>query len=159
MHVPAPRATPQLVLLAALISLAATAGACVDVRAFAGSWSGEIVAEPAIRQGFTEDTRVAPLVLSNLSNNSVTATLTTSDGRFDNAPVAPIVKAGADVLASMTFDGDPLRNYVLFATLSSEPTTSPATVILSLFADDHVELRAFRGNDLYGVFYLRRRDE
>ncbi len=32
-------------------------------------------------------------------------------------------------------------------------------MVISLFSDDHVELRVIRGNDLFGVFSLQRIEE
>ena len=132
------------------------ASACVDLREFSGTWHGGIIEEDSVRQGFARDVRAAPLELTNVSLSSLTGTLTTSDGKFSESPLVRITRAASDTLASLTFDGDPLRSYLLFSRLSSEPTGAPALVVLSLFADDDIELRVIRGNDLYGVFHLRR---
>ncbi len=136
--------------------LAALAAGCVDVRSFAGDWQGGVVSEPAVRQGFAPETKVERLTLSDVDLQGVTATLTTSDGRFVESRMARVMKAANDAIASLTFDGAPLRTYLLFAPLASEPAGAPASVLLSLFADDHIELRILRGNDLFGVFNLGR---
>ncbi|MBW2731066.1 MAG: hypothetical protein JRH20_01665 [Deltaproteobacteria bacterium] len=130
---------------------------CVDLRSYVGSWEGEVVAEEAVRQGFATETRVAPLTLDSIHTGDISATLTTSDGRFVQRRLTTITKAGADVLAGLTFDSDPLRTYLLFGQLDSDLEGAPAMVMLSLFHDDRVQLRIFRGNDLYGVFHLIRR--
>ena len=67
------------------------------------------------------------------------------------------MKSG-DSLSSMTFDGNPLRSYMLFADLASESSSDPAWLVLSLFADDRIELRIMRRNNLYGVFQLQRQE-
>jgi hypothetical protein len=141
-----------------LILLCALLPACVDVRGFAGAWSGAIIADEPVLQGFAPATRVDQLVLSNLDLRGVTAVLTTTDGRFQQTRLTPVTKFASDPLATLTFDGSPLRSYMLFASsqLSTDPPGSPVLLLISLFSDDHVELRAIRGNDLFGVFQLYR---
>lgn len=141
-----------------LILLPMLLGGCVDLQTYVGTWEGEVVAEEAVRQGFKEDARIAPLELSSIHMGSVSATLSTSDGRFAKRRLTTITKAAADALAGLTFDSDPLRTYLLFGQLDSEPEAAPAQVMLSLFHDDRIQLRIFRGNDLYGVFHLERRE-
>lgn len=144
-----------------LIALAAGAGsaACVDIREYEAKWRGAIVPETAVRQGFTTDVTVDPLELTNVDLQGLTARLTTSDDKFKAADLTSVVKFSADTLASLDFDGNPLRSYLLYARLSSEPTGCPAQMVISLFSDDHVELRVIRGNDLFGVFSLQRVEE
>ena len=69
-----------------------------------------------------------------------------------------MVKSSNDSLASLTFDGYPLRSYLLFAPPRGEPDPWPAMMVVSLFSDERVELRILRGNDLFGVFNLKRWD-
>lgn len=146
-------------LLTALTAPLTGAVGCTDLRAYTGRWEGPVVSESAVRQGFADTTRVVPLLLEDVSLNSVRATLTTSDGRFTDATLTRFLRASSDELASMTFESDPLRSYLLFGPLTSEPTAAPALFVLSLFPDDRVQLRVLRGNDLYGIFHLERRDE
>ena len=68
------RALPGLLALSMLV-----ASACLDVREFQGSWSGSIIAEEALRQGFADTVKVDPLVLSNVDLLKLSATLTTSE--------------------------------------------------------------------------------
>ena len=131
---------------------------CIDVRDYRGEWLGEVASDPAVRQGFAEGARVEPLVLDNVDLDGITAVLTTTDGKFGRTKLTRVVKFSNDPMASLTFDGDPLRSYLLFAHLTSEPSDPPAMMVVSLFTDDRVELRILRGNDLFGVFHLRRRD-
>jgi len=144
-------------LVAAGLSLGGTG--CVDVREYEGEWLGEVASEPLVRQGFAEGARVEPLVLGKVDLEGISATLTTTDDKFKRTPLTRVVKFSNDTLASLTFDGDPLRSYLLFAPLASEPAGPPAMMLISLFTDDRVELRILRGNDLFGVFHLARREE
>jgi hypothetical protein len=130
--------------------------ACTDVRSFAGAWAGPVVPDEPVLQGFAPDTRVEELLLADVDLRGLAATLTTSDGRFEQTRLEPVVKLASDPLATLTFDGSPIRSYLLFAKLDSEPQGEPAWLLISLFADGHVELRAIRGNDLFGVFQLNR---
>lgn len=131
-------------------------GGCVDVRAYEGSWAGAVLEDPAVRSGFAADTRVDALVLADVTLRSLSATLTTSDGRFSQTALQPVTRGGADALASLTFDGDPLRSYLLWAPVAADPRSATAMVILSLFDNDRVELRVFDRDELFGVFPLRR---
>jgi hypothetical protein len=140
---------------ALLLILASHLAGCVDVRSFAGDWAGAVVSEPAVRQGFAPDARVE-LTLKEVDLQGVTANLSTSDGRFAGSRMTRVIKAANDAIASLTFDGAPLRTYLLFAALAAEPEGVPASILISLFGDDHIELRILRGNDLFGVFNLGR---
>jgi hypothetical protein len=141
---------------ALLVVLAVTTGACVDVRNFAGSWSGRVISEEAVRQGFAADARVDLLTLESVDLQSVSATVTLSDGRFKATRLQRVVKFSNDALASLSFEGNPLRSYLLYSPLETDPGGWPANVVVSLFGDDHVEMRMVRGNDLFGVFLLHR---
>jgi hypothetical protein len=145
-------------LLATLLVVSSQV-ACVDVRSFAGDWTGGVVGEDSVRQGFAPSARVERLTLKDVDLQGVTATLTTSDGRFVDSRLQRVIKAANDAIASLTFDGAPLRSYLLFGALANDAAGSPASALISLFSDDHVELRVFRANDLFGVFNLRRRGE
>ena len=96
-------------------------------------------------------------MLSDVDLHALDAVLTTSDGKFAATRLQRVQKFSSDVLASLSFDGNPIRSYLLFARLASETTSgAPAMIIVSLFGDEHVELRIIRGNDLFGVFHLTR---
>jgi len=133
-------------------------GGCVDVRNFEGTWSGPIVSEEAVRQGFGLDATVELLTLTHVDLQAVTATLTLNDGKFKETRLTRVLKFSNDALASLTFDGSPLRSYFLFAPLETDTAGPPAMVVLSLFGDEHIEVRVFRTNDLFGVFYLHRKE-
>jgi len=155
-----PPRTPRLALLhwrwLAPLALGTTLG-CVDVRAYEGAWEGAVVEDPAVRVGFAAETRVDELLLDDLTLHSVSATLSTSDGRLAQTALQPVARSNADALASLTFDGDPLHSYVLWAPLSGDASGSTALVLLSLFDNDRVELRIIDRDQLFGVFLLRRK--
>jgi hypothetical protein len=136
--------------------LCIVATGCTDLRGFAGSWSGAVLEEEAIRQGFTLETSVESLTLNNVDVHGMRASLTTSDGRFKDTPLTLIRKVGGDALSSLTFDGHPLRSYFFFAAPNEETPAGNAMIIISLFGDEHIEMRVIRGNDLFGVFLLNR---
>jgi hypothetical protein len=128
------------------------------VRRFEGQWSGAVVEEEAVRVGFKEGTTADPLTLSDVYINELQATLSTSDGRFEQSRLVPVTRYSADAFSSLTFDGNPMRTYMLFGALASETSGCQALVLISLFGDDHVELRVIRGNELFGLFHLRRKE-
>ena len=127
------------------------------MRGFEGDWAGSIISEQAVRQGFSRAVTVNPLTLENVDLNRVSATLTTSDGKFKDARLTRVTRFTADPMASMSFDTSPVRSYMHFAPLTSEPKGCDAMVLISLFGDEHVEVRIIRGNDLFGVFNLKRK--
>ena len=133
-------------------------GACLDVRDFEGSWEGDVIGEDAIRQGFAKGTRVAPLALADVDLHRVSATLSTSDGKFKKTPLSRVAKFSNDTLSGLVFEGNDVRTYMFNARLETEASGCPATVLISLFSDDHVEIRMIRSNDLFGVFHLTRKE-
>lgn len=148
-------AVKRRIQLFALFVCVAASG-CTDLRSFAGTWSGSILEEEAIRQGFTLQTTVEALTLSNVDVHGMKAQLTTSDGLFEDTPLKLIRKVSGDALSSLSFDGHPLRSYFFFAGPVEDVSAGDAIIIISLFGDDHIELRIMRGNDLFGVFLLNR---
>lgn len=154
------RATKRSRLHAAVLAAATltSASACVDVRGFTGSWEGPVSAEEALLQGFAPDVSVKPLEVGDITLTEIQATLTTDDGSFSKTRLEPIDRVTGDSLSSITFDGNPLRSYMLFAELATDSSADPAWLVLSLFADDRIEVRVMRRNNLYGVFQLRRQE-
>ncbi len=139
-----------------LVGFLVLAGGCLDVRDFEGSWAGAIVAEEAVRQGFGASVKVDPLVLADVDLVKLSATLTTSDGKFQASTLQRVTRFTADTMASMSFDTSPVRSYLHYAPPSAESGGCNAMVLISLFGDEHVEVRIIRGNDLFGVFSLKR---
>jgi len=136
------------------IWLAIAAGGCDDVRHYAGTWEGPRIGDhPALQVGFPPSTG-ASLVIEHVDLRSLSARLSTGDGRFVAAPVAPIAGAEADVLAGMSFDGAPLRVFMAF--VEAADGGGPALAVVALMPENRVEIRILRGGDvpLYGIFEL-----
>lgn len=149
--------TTRALLSSIFIVLLCGAAGCLDIRNFEGDYSGMVMEEEAIRQGFASGTKVDSLLLRNVDLHSITATMTTSDGKFNSTPLTRVAKYSNDVFSSLTFDGNPVRSFLHFAPLETEKSGCPAMVLISLFGDDHVEARVIRGNDLFGLFRLERK--
>ena len=130
---------------------------CLDLRDFDGEWTGQRVGEaPAVRVGFAPSA-TADVTIHRIDSKGLDATLTTTDGVFDGAAIAPIPGAEADVLAGITFDGSPSRVYLAFVATSDGG--GPATAVIAIYDDRRVELRVLRGGEtpLYGIFLMRQR--
>jgi hypothetical protein len=66
----------------------------------------------------------------------------------------PIRHASDDALGDLRLDGEPLRTFLGFL---RPPTGQPYLAVVSLFAEDRIDVRLIRGPDeAYGVFSLRR---
>lgn len=137
------------------LALSCLAG-CHDVREFSGSWTGPGVGDAVeLRVGFAGGA-TASLEVQEASLRQFRGRLTTSDDVFDGALIQPIAGAEADVLASVSFDGSPLR--VFFAFAETADGGGEATCVVALYPDDRIELRVMRGGTapLYGIFALER---
>jgi hypothetical protein len=145
-------------LVLACLSFCIGQSGCIDIQSFEGNWSGTVIGEEALRQGFSPEARVDILSLSKLDLRHVSAIVTTSDGKFSKTQLSLVAKYSNDSLASLTFDGAPLRTYLLFSPVENEEDGRLASIFISLFSDDHVEMRVIRGNDLFGVFHLERQE-
>ena len=66
----------------------------------------------------------------------------------------PIRHAAGDVLADVRLAGEPLRTFFGFVSPTAQ---TPYLAIVSLYAEDRLEIRLIRGaNEAYGVFALSR---
>ena len=139
------------VAVVALITLAA----CTDVREFDGAWAGARVGDtPAVRVGIAGDA-TARLTIAAVDRFGLTGTLDVT-GLCAGAAVAPLAGAEADRLASLTFDGAPLRVYLsLVATVDGG---GDVLAVIALYDDGRVEVRLIRGGaqPVYAIFDLRR---
>jgi len=139
-----------------VIGAALLAGGCLDIRDFAGTWSGDRVGDaPALKVGFPARDR-ATLEITEATLDSLTARLTVDSDVVSDAAIQPIAGAEADALAAMSFAGSPERVYLAFA--STADGGGDALVIVALYGDPRVEVRILRGQPgpLYGVFQLTR---
>jgi hypothetical protein len=138
-----------------LVGLAGVAG-CNDVRDFAGSWSGEVQGSPTPADA--EGIGLATLTIDTIDTHGLRGSLsiTSSDAAgatLVDSPFSSLEQAEADVLASMTFAGDPLRVYLAFV-----PARQGADVlaVISLYDSQRVELRLLRGepDPVYAIYAL-----
>jgi hypothetical protein len=134
------------------VSLAAALGACTDVRDFRGPWHGPRVGETAeLKVGVAADA-TATLAIDDIDKRGLAGRLTV-DGVIDDAPLASLSAAEADALASMTWDGAPLRVYLAF--VPAADGGGDALAVIALF-DARIELRVLRGGarPVYAIFAL-----
>jgi hypothetical protein len=135
-----------------IVALALLAGGCEDLRQFADRWSGKISRDPQLQHGFPAESVLGARIAA-VTRETIDMTITlpgqTTSLRFD-----PIRRASGDVLADVQFAGEPLRTFFGFVSPPSEP---PYLTVVSLFAEDRVEVRLIRGPDeAYAVFALGR---
>ena len=133
-----------------LLDLLAPALGCQDLREYAGEWTGEISADPALAHGFAADTTItANVTEANRDGVAFSATWNGRTGSF-----APIKRAAGDTLSEMQLPGEPLRTFLGFV---SPPGEAPYLTVVSLYPENRLELRLIRGADeAYGVFSLHR---
>lgn len=134
------------------------ASACDDLRRFDGEWTGAVSGDPALRKGVPPDAEMRAHVAS-VSRAGIALTLDVPGG---TAPVTfqPIRQAAGDALAELRLPGEPLRSYLGFVQPpdSGPLAGAPLLAVVSVYAEDRLELRLIRGPDeIYAVFALRRR--
>ena len=123
---------------------------CDDLSEFQGAFDGQIVSGGFVRECFPAGTR-ATLVFdperavydeTNVEASQVNR-LTTSDGTFEDTPLDPIAALPHDPLSQLDFPGSRrLRNYLMLARPSKGPLAGrDATVVISLLADERIEVR------------------
>jgi hypothetical protein len=140
----------RAVLAVAVITLTA----CTDVRSYDGRWQGPRVGDaPALQVGVAHDA-TATLTIAGVDRFGLTGSLDVT-GLCAGAAVAPLAGAEADRLASLTFDGAPLRVYL--AMVATTDSGGDALAMIALFDDRRVEVRLIRGGarPVYAIFDLR----
>jgi hypothetical protein len=129
-----------------------TVTGCEDLRQFAGSWAGEVSRDPQHQHGFGAGAVLSARVATATRYGiDMTVTLPGQTGavRFE-----PIRHAADDVLADVRLAGEPLRTFFGFV---SPPDQAPYLAVVSLYAEERLEIRLIRGpNEAYGVFALGR---
>jgi hypothetical protein len=137
--------------LGALLCAVALAG-CTDVRDFKGAWHGPRVGDTAeLAVGVAADA-TATLAIDEIDTRGLAGRLTVS-GLAADAPIGSLTGAEADVLATMTWKGAPLRVYLAFAPAADGG--GDALAVIALF-DGRIELRVLRGGakPVYAIFAL-----
>jgi len=143
-----------IVVVAACLVAVAGAG-CNDLRDFRGEWQGARVGDAAPLRVGVAATATATLDIATIDLAGLTGTLSV-DGLVTAQPVEPVPGAEADVLAGITYDSGPLRVYLGFVPV--DDGAGDATVVVSVYDDDRVEVRLLRGGTakIYAIFALRR---
>jgi hypothetical protein len=131
-------------------TLLLTAG-CEDIRRFEGVWVGPVSADPAHQHGF-DNTAFLRATVGLVSRTAIELSIELPQAgtpvRFE-----PIRHASDDVLGDLRLDGEPLRTFLGFL----RPTGDSYLAVVSLFAEDRIDVRLIRGPDeAYGVFSLKR---
>jgi len=139
-------------MLRTVALLGVALAACTDVRDFRGAWHGPRVGDTAeLHVGVAIDA-TATLAIDDIDKRGLAGTLTV-DGVIDGAPIASLSSAEADALATMTWNGAPLRVYLAFAPAADGG--GDALAVVALF-DGRIELRVLRGGaqPVYAIFSL-----
>jgi hypothetical protein len=135
----------------AVTALLLVAG-CEDIRRFEGVWVGPVSADPAHQQGFGNAAFLRATV-GTVSRSSIELSLELPQAGT-SVPFEPIRHASDDVLGDMRLDGEPLRTFLGFLRPAGG---QPYLAVVSLFAEDRIDVRLIRGPDeAYGVFSLQR---
>jgi hypothetical protein len=137
---------------ATLVLLGMAVGACSDLRDFKGTWAGHRTGTAVVQQtGVTGPD--AQLIFDRLDDHSFAGRIAV-DGLMPQTPIGSIPGVEADVLAGMTFTGDPLKVYLSFVPLPDG--NGDALVVISLYEDKRVEVRLLRSgvSPLYGIWAL-----
>lgn len=128
-----------------------TLWACNDLREFRGEWRGPRVGDAPVQLNI--GTGAARLTIDTIEVHGLTARLTI-EGLLPETPITSLAPAEADVLASLTFSGAPLRVFLAFVAIPDGG--GDALAVVSLYDDRRVEVRLLRGGTvpLYGIFAL-----
>jgi hypothetical protein len=139
----------RIPLAAALLLLVA---GCEDIRRFEGTWVGPVSADPAHQVGF-DGAAFLRATVGPVSRTSIDLSMELPQGgaavRFE-----PIRQASSDALGDLRLEGEPLRTFLGFL---RPPSVQAYLAVVSLFAEDRIDVRLIRGpEEAYGVFSLRR---
>lgn len=150
--------------------------ACRDDSRFSSRgdrFEGSVVKGSFVRSGVAEDVKMC-LSLDTDRLQDAPGFITTSDGRFRQAPLRPIPQIWHDPLSTLDFGDGRVQNLVYAASPlpndAGAAETQDVMVILSLMQSDHIEVRLLRGapqgdagppppgtaSALFGVFNLNR---
>ena len=121
---------------------------CTDLSGFAGAWTGQPVVDSPLLVGIPASAE-ATLQLGVVDRVSLAASLTVGGDAADLRPLAP---AAADALGAVALPDSPLRTYWNVVPLPG----GDAYALVSLYPDDHVDLRLLRSDALYALFHLHR---
>jgi hypothetical protein len=149
---------------------------CRDTTRFSSRgdrFEGSVVKGSFVRSGVGEEVKMC-LTLDTDRLQDAPGFITTSDGRFRQAPLRPIPQIWHDPLSTLNFGDGRVQNLVYAASPLSndagEAEAQDVMVIVSLMQSDHIEVRVLRGapqsdagppplgtaSALFGVFNLDR---
>jgi hypothetical protein len=127
---------------------------CNDLREFRGDWRGPRVGAAKALQLNVVATS-ATLSIDTVDSHGLAARLAI-EGMLPETAITSLPGAEADVLAGLTFSGNPLRVYLAFVAMPD--SGGEALVVVALYDDRRIEVRLLRGgtatNQLYGIFAL-----
>ena len=137
-----------------VLVLLCTLAACSDVRDFATTWTGPRVGEATVLRVGIADSATATLVIDSIDAHQFSGTVEVDGVAAQATPIASMPGAEADVLATTTWAGSPLRVY--FGFFAVPDGHGEALAVVALYDDRRVELRVMRGGTLplYGIFAL-----
>lgn len=135
-------------LLALSMVCAVAAAGCTDLGTFAGTWMGGVVPSAEVRVGVPE-TSSAVLNVTRVERTRLEGTIGLEG---ETVTLRPVARAGNDALGAMELPEAPLRSFFLVAPLRA----GDALAVISLYADDRVDVRLIRSDNLYAVYHLTR---
>jgi hypothetical protein len=144
--------------------LFAAAPACRDLSRFTTTpgerFEGSVVPSDFVRTGVGDGTRLC-LSLDTDHLQDTPGTFSTSDGRFQSAPLRPIPQLWHDPLSTFDFGEGRVKNLIYAATPGADAgDTTDVLVFVSLMDSGSIEVRMLRGAPptpaLFAVFTLDR---
>jgi hypothetical protein len=148
--------------LCLLVLLAAPA--CRDLTRFSTTsgdrFEGNVVPSDFVRAGVDDSTRLC-LALDSDHLQDTPGSLSTSDGRFREAPLRPIPQLWHDPLSTFEFGAGRIKNLIYAAAPNADAgDTTDVLVFVSLMDSGSIEVRLLRGAPptpaLFAVFTLDR---
>lgn len=136
---------------ATIVTVVLVLAGCTDVRDFRGRWDGPRVGDAGVLRVGPGD--AATLAIDAIDAHGLTAHLAIANLMPETA-IASMPGAEADVLANLTFAGNPLRVFLAFAPLADG--AGDALVVIALYDDHRIEVRVLRGgaSPVYAIFAL-----
>ena len=135
-----------------VVALLLLVAGCEDIRRFEGVWVGSVSPDPAHQHGFG-NTAFLRATVTSASRRSIDLSVELPQSGA-SVPFEPIRHAADDALGDLRIEGEPLRTFLGFLRPADG---SSYLAVVSLFAEDRIDVRLIRGpDDAYGVFSLRR---
>lgn len=108
-------------------------------------FEGTVVTGSFVRSGIVPGSRMC-LTLDTDRLQDAPGLVTTSDGRFERAPLRPIPQIWHDPLSTLSFGEGRLQNLIYAATPNGDAgVAADILVVVSLMQSDSIEVRLLRG--------------